>query len=72
MLVPTTLLANVPVAPVVINESASPPKTPTSVALLLFKVALVVVSYALLLAVSPVTVRGAGVMFAVSAGWTSA
>ena len=54
-----------PVAPVASSDTSSPATTPTSVAPVVSTVASVVPSYTLLLAVMPVTVNGAGVMFAV-------
>ena len=68
--VPTVFVANVAVAPVVLNVTASAPITPLNAAEPLFNkdVAAVVASYTLLLAVMPVMVRAFAVMFAVAVG----
>jgi hypothetical protein len=60
--VPTEEVAKVPIAPAVFSVTASPGTTPTSAAPVVFKVADVVPSYVLLLAVIPVTVSGFAVM----------
>ena len=65
----TSLLANVPVAPLVPSVTVSPLNTPTRDALPVFRVAVVVLSYTLLLAVTPLTVRPNGVIFALVVGW---
>ena len=66
--VATSLLANVPVAPGVPSVTVSPLTTPTSDAPPVLRVASVVLSYTLLLAVTPLTVRPNGVMFALVVG----
>ena len=66
--VPIFGLAKVPVAPVVIRLTPSPPKTPDREAPPVLRVATVVPSYALLLAVTPVMVRLAVVILAVDVG----
>ena len=66
-------VANVAVAEVVDNVTASAPITPESAAepLISREVAAVVPSYSLLLAVMPVTVSAFAVMFAVVDGWVT-
>ena len=63
----TFLLANVPVAPEVTSVTASGLTTPDNAAEPVFKVAVVVPSYVLLLAVTPVIVSGIAVC--PSANW---
>ena len=58
MLLATSGLAKVPVAPLVLSVTLSLPMTPIKVALPVFSVAVVVPSYTLLFAVIPVTVSG--------------
>ena len=69
----TFLLANVAVAPEVVNATTSFVSTPTNEADALFNraVALVVASYTLLSAVIPDTVSVFTVMLAVVVGWES-
>ena len=71
MPVPTLDVANVPTAVEVDNVTVSPAMTPTSEALPVFKVAVVLASYTLLFAVMPVTVKALAVMFAVEVGWVN-
>ena len=63
--VPTSLSANVPVAPLVSSVTSSPLRTPTSAALLVSSVAVVMLSYTLSSAATPDTVSTIGVMSAV-------
>ncbi len=69
--VPTFLSAKTPVAPAVLSVTVSPDSTPTRAAPATFNVAVVVRSYTLLLAVTPVTVSAFAVMSAEVAGWVS-
>src|SRR5437899_1554022 len=61
ILVPGPAFAKVPVAPAVLRVTVSPENTPTKAAPAVFKVAFVVLSKTLSLAVMPVTVKVAGV-----------
>ena len=65
---PTSLLTNAPVAPLVPSVTMSPLNTPTNDAPLVSKVTDVVLSYTLLLAVTPLTVNPNGVIFALVVG----
>ena len=73
LLVPTVFDANVAVAPVVLNVTASPLTTPFSAAdpLLRSDVAAVVESYTLLVAVMPLMVSPFCMTSAVVVGWVS-
>ncbi len=68
---PVFLLAKWPEAPVDTRVTLSVPKIPERAALTVLSIASVVPSYTLLAAVTPVTVRAAGVMVPVVEGWVS-
>ena len=71
--VPAVLLEKTPEAPLVLmlEFTVSPVTTPDNAAVPVLKVAVVAPSYTLLLAVTPLMVSVAAVMFAVALGWVT-